>query len=280
MNIDEIRSRIRRTVNRMAPLNTQLGVAKRRWHRFAKRAKQAHDNAVEYERKADRFRREGKRERARYWDKKANRAHARAFNRHQRALWRIDQIKGLTQRKEKLETRKDKLEKAATDWEKEHGVTIEGNKVSGGTPAQRLKACMLRSAANCAAGKRRNFYSQAGSWDVDHCLTGEQYGDRSDCSSWFTSVYKSCGLDDPNGTRYSGGYTGTLGNHGKSITRSEATKTAGAAILFGYAPYHHVEMAIGDGTTGTIGHGSAAVDRGTFDLLGGPKAYRKYPQGD
>jgi hypothetical protein len=278
MGIDEIRERIRKTVNRLAPINTRLAVHKRRWHRFAKRAKQAHENAERYEKRADHFRKEGKPERAEYWDKKANRSHARAFNRHQRALWRIDQIKRLTQQKEKLETRKDQLAKAADDWAKKHGVVIEGNKVSGGTPAQRLRACMMRSAANCAGGSRRNFYSQAGRWDIDHCITGEQYGDRSDCSSWFTSVYKSCGLKDPNETGYSGGYTGTLANGGKAITRAEAMKTPGAAILYGYAPYHHVEMAIGDGGTGTIGHGSAPVDRGTFDLLPGNKAYRKYPQ--
>jgi hypothetical protein len=81
---------------------------------------------------------------------------------------------------------------------------------------------------------------------------------------------------DPNGNNYQGGYTGTLGTHGQKISRDEAKRTPGAAILFGTYPHHHVEMSLGDGSTTTVGHGSAPVDRGTFDLLPGPKTYRRY----
>lgn len=172
---------------------------------------------------------------------------------------------------------KAELEADAKEWREKHGVKIKGNKVTGGTKAQRLSAAARASAAACAAGKRPNFYSQAGSTTVDHCITGERHGERSDCSQWFTSVYYSCGLPDPNGYAYHGPmYTGSLGTHGRQISRAEAKKTPGAAVLFGSSPFHHVELALGDGSEATIGHGSAPIDRGTFGLLPGPVQFRKY----
>ena len=136
---------------------------------------------------------------------------------------------------------------------------------------------MLASAARCAKGRRPNFYSQVGAFDVQHCMSGPSRDHRDDCSSWFASVFWSCGLPDPNGTGYTGGWTGTLASHGKQISREEAKRTPMAAVLYGSAPFHHVEAAIGDGTEHTIGHGSAPVDMGSFDLLPGPVQFRKYP---
>ena len=148
--------------------------------------------------------------------------------------------------------------------------------MSGGTPEQRLRVCQLQSARNCSTGKRRNFYSQSGPYDVDHCLTGPPYGHRDDCSSWFASVYKSCGLPDPSGSGYGSGYTGTLVANGHQISRGEARNTPGAAVIYGTGVGHHVEMAVGDGSEHTTGHGSAPVDAGTFDLLSGPVRFFKY----
>jgi len=142
-------------------------------------------------------------------------------------------------------------------------VTIKGNKATGGSRRDRLKAVALASAAACASGKRPNFYSQAGAFDVDHCITGERYGERSDCSSWFTSVYRSCGLADPNGERFTAGYTGTLVANGKRIDHPEP----GCAVIYGPGAGHHVEMYVGPGNK-TIGHGSAPVDAGVIDLFG------------
>ena len=105
----------------------------------------------------------------------------------------------------------------------------------GGTDGHRIQIAALTSAHNCSTGKRANFYSQGGEWDVSHCLTGPARGHRDDCSSWFTSVYHSCGLDDPNGARYTGGFTGTLGAHGRAITRTSALEAIPAQRFYGGA---------------------------------------------
>lgn len=253
---------------------TLLARARRRYSANHKRAVANHHKAKVAARKADSLRAEGHLVAAAQEDKVAARCHHRAYKSHLRAQWWIGRVKLLCQRIEGLEQTQEELQAQLKKLEREHGVTITGNKVTGGTPRQRLQAAMLASAAACASGKRPNFYSQAGAWDIDHCITGERSGERSDCSSWFTSVYKSCGLPDPNGADYSGGYTGTLGAHGRPISRSELD--SGDAILFGTAPFHHVEMKLGRGGTATIGHGSAPVDRGVVDLLPGPKAYRSF----
>lgn len=183
-----------------------------------------------------------------------------AYKNHLRAQFWLGRIKVLLRRVEGLES--DQTSREA-GLKKLYNVTIKGNEAKGGTPKERLKAVALKSASECAAGRRPNFYSQVGLWDVGHCITGERYGERSDCSSWFTSVYKSAGLKDPNGQGYSGGYTGTLVANGKQIPQPEI----GCAVIYGAGTGHHVEMWIGPGNR-TIGHGSAPVDSGVIDLFG------------
>lgn len=137
-------------------------------------------------------------------------------------------------------------------------VRIVGNTVTGGTPQQRLAAAMDRSCYESTTGKRRSFYSQAGRWDVQRAITGEVPGERSDCSEWFTAIYRACGLPDPNGLNYSGGFTGSLANHGHRTSRANAK--IGAGVLVGTYPYHHIEMLRDPKTGKTAGHGTAKVD--------------------
>jgi hypothetical protein len=262
-------ARIRRLLSQAAEklgLNQKLlERAQRRYKANRKRAFRAHAQQVKALERADSTRpgffgsaEQRQTERA---NQEARRHAHVAYKNHLRAEYWLGVIKKLTQRIEGLETTQAHLEAQA---KKARRVKINGNHATGGSKVGRLKAVAYASAAACASGKRPNFYSQLGGWDVDHCITGERYGERSDCSSWFTSVYKSAGLPDPNGEEYSGGYTGTLGAHGKVVPLSKAK--AGAAILYGPFPHHHVEMYVAPGET--IGHGSAPVDAGVPDLFG------------
>ena len=66
-------------------------------------------------------------------------------------------------------------------------------------------------------------------------------------------------------------------SHGRAVTRHHASTHAGCAALFGpHGATHHVEWSLGDGSEHTVGHGSAPVDMGSFDLLSGPVQFRAY----
>jgi hypothetical protein len=163
-----------------------------------------------------------------------------------------------------LARRKAQVAYALRVLRRRRGVRISGNTVTGGTPRQRVVAAAHRSAYLHAMGKRPSFYSQDGGWDVAHGITGESRGKRSDCSQWYTAMFHSAGLPDPNGNGYSGGYTGTLAAHGRYISRSELRP--GDAVLYGPAPHHHIEMYTGPGET-TIGHGSPPVDKSVIHMM-------------
>lgn len=152
-------------------------------------------------------------------------------------------------------------------------VVVTDNRVTGGTPQERILAAMEASRQQSASGRRHDFYSQSGAWTVAYGITGEPSGYRSDCSQWFTSMYHSAGLPDPNGLNYTGGFTGTLYEHGEVITQDELEP--GCAVLFGWAPCHHVEMFRGPGFR-TIGHGTPPVDYGTIYQAPGPRYFRRY----
>jgi hypothetical protein len=258
-------------------VSTALTNARKRWKHYHDLAVSTYAQSQKAQEKADRLRQNGQPEKAAEVDREGMKLEAQSMNAHAKAQEWISKIKQLKQREEGLDNTEEQLRARLAKLQAEKGPRIKGDKVTGGTAEKRLQVCMLASAANCRGGKRPNFYSQVGSFDVAHCLSGPSRSHRDDCSSWFTSVYRSCGLPDPNGTGYTGGYTGTLGNHGRQISREEAKRTPGAAVLFGSSPFHHVEAAIGDGTEETIGHGSSPVDKGTFDLLPGPVQFRKYP---
>jgi hypothetical protein len=193
----------------------------------------------------------------------------RAHKAHLRSVYWRGKVKLAVQKKHDLGIHQDKIAAELAKWKKEHGVVVEGNKVVGGTPGQRWKAALLTSVRNCSNRKRRNFYSQSGNWDIDHELVdGPEYGHRSDCSSTVTGWAKACGLPDPNGEDFHGGYTGTLvgqNNGWKEVSRDYMEKSGKPGyIVYGPGAGHHTEGYLGPGDR-TAGHGSAAVDFGTVD---------------
>ena len=258
--MSKVRSLLAQVAEKLAFNRVLLARAQRRYKANRKRAYQAHNQQIRAQGAADRLRTQGHLAGAETRDKEAVRKGHIAYKNHLRAQHYLGVIKKLTQRIEGLESAEDQYAAQLTELSK---VTIRGNTAKGGSKRHRLKAVALVAAAKCAKGQRNNFYSQAGAWDIDHCITGESYGERSDCSSWVTSAYKSAGLPDPNGQRYTGGYTGTLGENG-TVT---SDPKPGDLVLYGPAPHHHVEMYVGPGDK-TIGHGSAPVDPGVIDLFG------------
>ncbi len=262
--MQRIQAALKAVADKLALTNARLARARRRHHRQHARAVRNHNLQIATQKQADRLRATDPAGAVKL-DRKAARAEHRAHASHIRAQNLVGRIKRLVQRVNGLETDQASLLKALVEWRKTHGVQIIGNTAKGGTRRQRLVAVALGSAAACAAGNRPNFYSQIGAWDISHCITGEHYGERSDCSSWVTSAYHSCGCPDPNGNSYNGGYTGTLVAHGTQVPAAQ--KQPGDLVLYGSGTAHHVEMFVGPGET-TIGHGSPPVDKGTVDLFG------------
>lgn len=148
-------------------------------------------------------------------------------------------------------------------------VRISGNTVTGGTVRDRIYAAAMEAARLYYNHVSHRFYSQPGRWTVDHAITGEPSGCRSDCSQFVTGIYHSAGAKDPNENSYNGGFTGTLAR-GKRISRSELKP--GDLVLYGVNPYHHVEMYVGPGDR-TVGHGSPPVDYGDIDMIAQPNFY-------
>lgn len=72
-----------------------------------------------------------------------------------------------------------------------------------------------------------------------------------DCSSFATWTYYVAGLPDPNGLGYNGfGYTGTLANNGRKTLQANI----GDFGLYGFFPYKHVTIYVGNGRV--VSHGS------------------------
>lgn len=164
--------------------------------------------------------------------------------------------------------------------------TVNGNKATGGAPSERVAAAAIHAAFLYYHGESHRFYSQPGTYTVDHAITGEKHGERSDCSQFGTGMHWSASLLDPNGQDFEGGYTGTLGAHGTYIDRSDLVP--GCFVFYGPAPHHHVEVWVGDGSRSyrelaaanhpdrdrTVGHGSPPVDFGDIDMIAGPRFSR------
>lgn len=241
----------------------KLAFARKRFWVNHKRAEGNHKKAERAERSADRARANEHPKHARKKDREAARSHARAHKYQGRAQYWLSSIKQLKRKIDHLEQSQAEREAQLERWKKTHGIQISGNKVTGGTPRQRLVAGALAAAANCSSGHRRNVYSQAGAYTVKYGITGEPIGYRTDCSQFVTSIYYSAGLNDPNGYDWQGGYTGTLVSHGKQVN----TPQPGDLVLYGSGTAHHVEMYVGPGDK-TIGHGSAPVDAGVINLFG------------
>lgn len=258
--MSKVRGLLAQVAEKLGSNQLLLARAQRRYKANRKRAFQAHNQQIKAQGAADRLRSQGHVAGAEKRSKDAARKGHVAYKNHLRAQHYLGVIKKLTQRIEGLKSAQVQYASQLHELKK---VKVVGNKATGGTRRHRLKTVALLSAARCASGGRNNFYSQAGAWDIDHCITGERYGERSDCSSWVTSVYKSAGLADPNGERYTGGYTGTLVANGKQVS----TPRPGDLVIYGPGTGHHVEMYVGPGDK-TIGHGSAPVDPGVIDLFG------------
>lgn len=287
MTLGRIRSLLSKIASALGLDEDLLARAQRRYKANRKRAYKAHAQQIAAQKAADKLREkvhiyltygpnenqakaEALRHEAARKDKKAERLGRVAHKNHARAQHFIGVIKSIEARIDGIQKRRVQLE---IDLKKLHHVTIKGNHATGGTPRERLKKVELRSASNCASGKRHNFYSQEGEYDAKHCITGPAYGHRDDCSSWFSSVYFSAGLPDPSGEDFQAGYTGTLGTHGKRTLNPKP----GDAVLYGPFPHHHVEMVLDPSTETTIGHGSAPVDQGSFNLFGdGDYIFRTY----
>lgn len=260
----------------------QLGKAQRGYKANRKRAYVAHNKQKRAQRLADKYGNFGPNEsqrKAEHYIREGRRFGVVAYNNHLRAQEELGKVKRLTQKLHELEIRNDEVEKRLAK------VTIKGNRAVGGTPWDRWMAVTLASVANCASGKRRNFYSMAGGWDVDHVIVpGEAYGERSDCSSTVYGWIKAAGLPDPQGGNFAGGFTGTLAyphadSGWKQVSLDKFLNTdAPGYIIYGEGNGHHTEAKCPSDTDKyrTAGHGSAPVDFGTTFLFGSNEYQRYY----
>lgn len=251
----------------------QHALAARRWRRKHDRAHKQHARARQAEAEADRARKAGKDKAAAALDAKAQDLNLSADNAHRGAVKQIGKARRLNKKLAGQQKHADEIQAELKKRLDSRGFKIEGNTVKGaGRPGFRVMAAWHAAGARCASGDRRNVYSQLGPFTAEHFILGEPSGYRSDCSQAYIAAFHSAGLDSPSGS-WTAGFTGSIADHGHRITRAEAAQTPSAAVEWGSYPFHHIEAAEGDGTTGTWGHGSPPIDRGTFDLLGPADAF-------
>lgn len=273
---------VRGVLGELTSVGVKLAFRRQRYMHFLQLRNDEQELAKEARDKAHELRPDSPKKADR-WVAKAHEHDARAARAEHKRIKQRGMVKRLNQKRKKLAVSaadlQAELKKAKADAGGKVKIGKNGS-VQGGSPEERLRFAQIHSAVLCAQGKRRNDYSQSGSQSVNLCFKGEPYGYRSDCSQWFTSVYFICKLPNPNGGHYLEGamYTGSLEDAGTEISRAEAMKTPGAGILFGpRGATHHIEMARGDGTTRTTGHGSDPIDEADFDVLPGEKHYYKFP---
>lgn len=271
--LKKLRAKAGRVATKIVGLNNAIGAARGRHRHFRGIAKKKWDKAVELRAEADKLRKKHPAEAA-ILNAKAAKLEAQSEHAHIKAEHVVGRIKRLIQERDDLEATEERLKARIKKLAPK--CQVKGNKVIGGSWEKRLQTAMLTSAARCKKGERHNFYSQTGTFDAKHCITGPASTHRDDCSSWFGSVYWTANMPDPHRANWGSGFTGTLVAHGTQISREEARHTPGAAVIYGSGNGHHVEMAIGDGTEHTIGHGSDPVDMGVFDLFGPGEVMRFY----
>lgn len=240
------------------------------WARADKKQMEFEENADEQRKKA-RAAKKGSSERKKHkaaaarWNVKSEKQGEKAAAAKRRAQPHIAEAKRLAVRVHGLEQEEESVRAELKKLQEDHGVKISGNKATGGTRRQRVVAVALASVAACSSGKRANRYTQAGYWDLDHPITGEGAGARSDCSQWELAVCKCAGIPDPTGHRYADGYTGTILT-AKTISR--ANLKPACAVVYGGGNGFHTELFIGPGQR-TAGHGSPPIDFGIIDLIPG-----------
>lgn len=254
----------------------------RRWKVWDRKADRAHEAALDLRARADRERAAGNHQAAAALDGQAIKRQAKADKFRALARIKVGRIKILKRHVLKLDRLADQLRDEIEEWIRENRVKVDvlGNRVTGGTDKQRFRTAALTSSKRCLTGKRPNWYSMLGGWIVSKCFTGEPSGSRSDCSQWLTSVCLAAGLPDPNGTNWTGGWTGTLveGHNGwHQCSEADMKRKGFGYVVYGYGPGHHVEAFVGPGEKDhqgsafanlTIGHGSAPIDPGVIDLFG------------
>jgi hypothetical protein len=261
----KMKKRLEQVVKKMGNLEHRLEVATQEYHQHRDVAHEANVAKKQLRHQADKVRITHP-TRAAKIDKEAAAAKERATRHHNKAIFKRGKVKEYQQRIHNLGVNQEKIIANIHKYQKEHGVTVHGNQVTGGTPRQRLKVALETAAHNCATGHQHNFYDMEGGWDIEHVLTHMSSDKRFDCSSFATGIHKACGLPDPNGTNYTGGYTGTLMSHCELISRAEVQ--VGDFVIYGSYPGHHVEVVLDPTHEITIGHGSAPIDRGVFNLFG------------
>jgi hypothetical protein len=277
--MNRLKQQIEAVLASLGTAEQRLEVAGNRWQANHDKAHEEHKKQKEAQHAATEAHKKGHDGKAAAENARARRCEHRAIMAHRRAEHFVGKAKDFAAEvqnlKETLATKEGKLHKL----EREHGPRISPdnpNRVIDGTPKERLKFAAYYSDIHSSV-----YYSQVGREDIHHGLNGPPPGARYDCSSWFTSIYWSCGLPDPNGGDYTPGetmFTGSLGENGKRIAEHELD--TGDAILYGHAPFHHVEMKIDPISVSveTEGHGTGDTNKGIVALLPGHREYRRFPK--
>ena len=280
--MDFLRKQLDKVLDLAVSTRARVAWQYRRWKVWDRKADRAHEASLDARAEADRHRAAGEQNLAARWDGIAAKRQARANRYRAQAQVKVGRIKALKRKALKLDQRADQLRDEIEEWIRKNRVKVNvpENRVTGGTEKQRFRTAALTSSKRCLTGRRPNFYSQPGGWTVDKCLTGESYGERSDCSQWVTSVCRTAGLPDPNGQNWTGGYTGTLvGEHNgwHRCSEAEMKRKGFGFVVYGTGVGFHVEAFVGPGEKDhrgpefenlTIGHGSAPIDPGVINLLG------------
>lgn len=280
MTLGHIRKLLAKVAGKLKLQHRLLARAQRRYKANRKRAYVAHNHQQRAQKVADHLRSIGKTRAAAKKDRQALRLGHVAYKNHCRAQHYLGAIKTYQQRIHGLQGRDRHLEE---ELKRLDHVTVDGNKVTGGNPRERLRKAIHTAADNCSSGAQHNYYSMTGAWpQLDHTLKGMPYGHRFDCSSFATGIYLVCGLPDPNGHEYKVGstmYTGSLLEHCETIQRSEVRTGDLVVYVHSSEPQgHHVEIVDDPGRETTIGHGSAPIDAGVFNLFGdGEYVFKRNP---
>jgi cell wall-associated NlpC family hydrolase len=202
----------------------------------------------------------------------AARAKRRWESRNKRAIYWRGVIKRELAAEKNLELDIVTREAQLKEWEKKHGVFMEGdNKVRGGNREQRLRYAIHRAALNYQHGTQPGYYSQEGAErKYSHGLKGYPYGHIWDCSTFADAMYFVCGYESPSGkgAYRTGGFTGTEVEHGTKISPSEAH--SGDLVIYYYSDgeTHHVEVVDDGPKETTIGHGDPAINASVFNMFG------------
>lgn len=282
-NLQKIKEQLDKLLDKLRSNERKLEVAQNRWLNNHDLAHHEHQLHKKYERKEAAAKQKGRPKLEAFWAGKAKRSSNRAWKAHRRAEYFVERVKLYADIVGKLKGAVRDHEAEAKRIEAKLGPhRIAPNKIdANGKPREALELFMQLSMAH---GSR--FYSQEGPTDVFHGITGPSRDHRHDCSSWFTSGYCACGLRNPNRSTGTAGsfnfdnneimWTGTLGAHGSVIREDELD--SGDAILFGVAPFHHVEMKYGPMKKSnlTVGHGDSAINYGSTTLLPGNREFRRY----